>query len=233
MSEQQRARQLYFSCPGDEKMNSSSMKRVYNRIPKTTAAAIVAPLLILVFAIYSFAPPNSSSPTNPSKNLPNVSIKNFGQMDEHFYRGAQPKDDEYKELADLGVKTVIDLRDDPMPYAKSAAEAVKLAYFNIPMSDKDYPKNEDVEAFLKMANEEGNWPFYVHCAGGRHRTGLMGAMYRFNHDGWDYVKAYEEMKNYDFYTRWGHGAIKKYVQDYWQRFQAKKTQTRSAADKQG
>jgi hypothetical protein len=28
-----------------------------------------------------------------------MTIKNFGQMDDHFYRGAQPKDDGYKELA--------------------------------------------------------------------------------------------------------------------------------------
>jgi hypothetical protein len=29
------------------------------------------------------------------------------------------------------------------------------------------------------------------------------------------------MKNYDFYARFGHGALKKYVEDYWQRFQTK------------
>ena len=214
-------------------MRRSSVKRVYDRIPKIKVAAVGAPLLILVFAIYSFAPSGSSSPTNPSKSFSNVSIQNFGQMDDHFYRGAQPKNNDYKVLADLGVKTVIDLRDDPMPFAKSAAEAAHLAYFNIPMSDKDYPKNEDVDAFLKITGEEGNWPFYVHCAGGRHRTGLMGAMYRFNHDGWDYARAYEEMKNYDFYTRWGHGAIKKYVEDYWQRFKTKKTQPSTANNKPG
>ena len=204
-------------------MNRLSVKRVYHRIPKIKVAAVGAPLLILLYAVYSFAPPSSSSPTNPSKSFASVTIKNFGQMDDHFYRGAQPKDSEYKELADLGIKAIIDLRDDPMPYAKTSAEAVKLAYFNIPMSDKDYPKDADVDAFLKLSNKEGIWPFYVHCAGGRHRTGLIGAMYRFNHDGWDYTRAYEEMKNYDFYTRWGHEAIKKYVQDYWQRAQAKKT----------
>jgi hypothetical protein len=33
-----------------------------------------------------------------------MTIKNFGQMDDHVYRGAQPKDDGYKELADLGVR---------------------------------------------------------------------------------------------------------------------------------
>jgi len=207
------------------------MKKIYEKIPKFKVAIVAAPLLILALVIYSFAPFTSSAPTNPSKTFPNMTIKNFGQMDDHFYRGAQPKDDEYKELAALGVKAVIDLRDDPMPYAKSAAEAVKMRYVSIPMSDKDYPKDADIEAFLKTANDEGNWPFYVHCAGGRHRTGLMGAMYRFNHDGWDYNKAYEEMKNYDFYTRWGHGAIKTYVEDYWKRFQAKAVSPTSAARK--
>jgi len=206
-------------------MNRSSLKGMYDR--RLKIAAIAAPLVILAFVIYSFAPSNAltnvSSPTRPSKSFANVKIKNFGQMDDHFYRGAQPKDDEYQELADLGVKAIIDLRDDPMPYASKAAEATKMRYYNIPMSDKDYPKNEPIEQFLNLAKEEDNWPFYVHCAGGRHRTGLMGAIYRFNHDGWDYKRAYEEMQNYDFYTRWGHGEIKKYVEDYAKQFQAKNT----------
>lgn len=210
-------------------MYRASLKRVSDGIPKLKTAAIAAPFLMLAYAIYTFAPSNSSVTTNPSKNFANVTIKNFGQMDDHFYRGAQPKDDEYKELAALGVKVIIDLRDDPMPFAKSATEAVKMRYFSIPMSDKDYPKNETIDEFLKITKEEGNWPFYVHCAGGRHRTGLMGAIYRFNHDGWDYNKAYQEMKNYDFYTRFGHGEIKKYVEDYWQNFQTKSTTTQSSA----
>lgn len=213
-------------------MDTPWMKNVH-RSPRFKIAIVAAPLLVLALAIYSFAPFTSTSPTGPSKKFAAMTIKNFGQMDDHFFRGAQPKDDEYKELADLGVKAVIDLRDDPMPYAKAAAEAVHMRYVSIPMSDKDYPKDVDVDAFLKTANDEGNWPFYVHCAGGRHRTGLMGAMYRFNHDGWNYDKAYEEMKNYDFYTRWGHGAIKKYVQDYWQRFQAKAASMAPAPGKAG
>lgn len=204
-------------------MDRSSLKRISDAIPKLKTAAIAAPLLVLATAIYTVAPPNSKVATSPTKSFAAVTIKNFGQMDDHFYRGAQPKDDEYKELAALGVKVIIDLRDDPMPFAKVASEAAKMRYFNIPMSDKDYPKNETIDEFLKISKEDSNWPFYVHCAGGRHRTGLMGAMYRFNHDGWDYDKAYQEMKNYDFYTRWGHGDIKKYVEDYWQSFKAKNT----------
>ena len=200
---------------------SPSLKRLYDRIPKLKVAAVGAPLLILVFAIRSFAPNNSSTPTSPSKSFANVTIKNFGQMDTHFYRGAQPREEEYGELAELGVKTIIDLRDDPLPYASKAAEKAHMHYFNIPMSDKDYPKVESIDAFFNLIKQEANWPFYVHCAGGRHRTGVMGAMYRFNHDEWNYDNAYEEMKNYDFYTRFGHGALKKYVEDYWQQLQTK------------
>jgi protein tyrosine/serine phosphatase len=179
---------------------------------------IAAPVFLMASAIYTLTATTSSVATSPSKAFADVTIKNFGQMDEHFYRGAQPSDSEYKELAALGVKVVIDLRDDPMPYAKTSAEAAKMRYVNIPMSDKDYPTNEPIDEFLNISKDENNWPFYVHCAGGRHRTGLMGAVYRFNHDGWDYDKVYKEMKNYDFYTRWGHGEIKKFVENYWRDF---------------
>jgi hypothetical protein len=81
--------------------------------------------------MYTIAPNNSSTPTSPSKTFASVTIKNFGQMDNHFYRGAQPKEEEYKELAKLGVKSIIDLRDNPLPYADKAAEAAKMR-FNIP-----------------------------------------------------------------------------------------------------
>jgi protein tyrosine/serine phosphatase len=197
-------------------MYSSSPKRTSNAMPYFTVGGAAAPVLILAFAICSLG--QAKSPVSiPMKNSAGVTIKNFGQMNAHFYRGAQPKNSEYKELAELGVKSIIDLRDDPMPFAKSAAEAAQIRYFNIPMSDSHYPKQEAIDEFLKITSDTTNWPFYVHCEGGRHRTGLMGAVYRFNQDGWDYQKAYQEMKKYDYYSRWGHSEIKKYVKQYWQR----------------
>ena len=136
-------------------------------------------------------------------------------MDEHFYRGAQPDRDDYTPMAALGIKTVIDLRDDPTDYEKSSAEAAGMKYVNIPMSDKRKPSNDQIEAFLVIAKDETNMPVYVHCVGGRHRTGLIGAIYCFNRYGWDFTQAYKEMKNYDYYSRWGHSAIKDYVQEYY------------------
>ena len=170
--------------------------------------------LILATSITVFSQDNKTT-------IANVKIKNFGQMDDRFYRGGQPKEDEYKELAALGIGTVIDLRDDPTSYEKQSVEAAGMKYVNIPMSDKQYPETAKIEQFLKLVDDPATGKFYVHCAGGRHRTGVMGAVYRFNHYNWNYDQVYAEMKKFDFYTRFGHGDLKKFVQDYAVSFQSK------------
>jgi protein tyrosine/serine phosphatase len=155
--------------------------------------------------------------------FPNIKIKNFGQMDARFFRGAQPKAEDFKDLAALGIKTVIDLRDDPMDYEKSSVESLGMKYVNIAVEDKHAPQEAQIAEFLKLANDPATGKFYVHCAGGRHRTGIMGAVYRFNFYGWNYDQVYAEMKQYDFYTSWGHGDQLKYVQSYWQGIQSGQT----------
>jgi protein tyrosine/serine phosphatase len=157
-----------------------------------------------------------------------IKIKNFGQMDDRFYRGAQPKEKDYASLAALGIRTVVDLRDDATSYERAAVEAAGMRYVNIPMDDKSYPKDEQIQAFLKLIDDPGTGKFFVHCAGGRHRTGVMGAVYRFNHDHWNFDQAYAEMKKYDFYTTWGHGPLKKYVEDYWTQLQSPRPETTTA-----
>jgi protein tyrosine/serine phosphatase len=182
--------------------------------------AVLALITILSFAA-------SSSAQNPSSTseTQTVKIKNFGQMDERFYRGAQPKEKDYRALAQLGIRTIIDLRDDPEEYAKATAESVGLTYINIPMIAKKYPTPEATEMFLKTVNDPATGKFFVHCAGGRHRTGAMGAVYRFQFYNWDFEQVYREMKQYDFYTSWGHGAFKDFVKDYAQKQQPKSAES--------
>ena len=172
--------------------------------------------LLVLFALISFISLSSTALAQETQknHATAVTIKNFGQMDDRFFRGAQPKENEYRELAALGIKTIIDLRDDAKGYGKEAVESLGMRYVNIPMSDKDYPPAEKIAEFLKLVDDPSTGKFYVHCAGGRHRTGVMGAVYRFNHYGWDFEQVYAEMKKYDFYTRWGHGEMKKFVKDY-------------------
>lgn len=163
-----------------------------------------------------------------SQNNPTIHIKNFGQMDERFYRGGQPKVDDYKELAALGIKTVIDLQAEPKPYERAAVEALGMKYVNIPMIEKKYPTEEATKMFLKVANDPDTGKFYLHCAGGRHRTGAMGAVYRYQFYDWNFDQVYAEMKKFDFYTRWGHGSFKDFVKEYYEKIQIAKTAPSSA-----
>ena len=174
--------------------------------------------LVFVFALsgLSFAKDKESS-------FPNIKIKNFGQMDERFYRGARPKDEDYKALAAIGINTVIDLTDNSMEYEKPAVEAAGMRYVNIPMVDKGYPRMDQVNEFLKLVDDSSTGKFFVHCAGGRHRTGVVGAVYRFNHNRWNLDQVMAEMTKYDFNSGFGHGKQKDFVKDYWQQFQAQQT----------
>ncbi len=190
---------------------------------KNNLRAFVASLVFVL----SFAVVSGFAQTSPSA-IGNVKIRNFGQMDDHFYRGAQPEKDDYQSLRDLGVKTVIDLQEKPTKYEKASVEALGMTYINIPMDDTEYPKPEAVEMFLKIINDPGTGAAYVHCKGGKHRTGAMGAVYRMNKYGWDYDKAYQEMLNYDFYTKWGRQVIKDFVVDYAGKMKTAKAQPASA-----
>ena len=173
--------------------------------------------LVLVFAVSAI----SFGKGKDSSKFPNVKIKNFGQMDERFFRGARPGDEDYAALAALGITTIIDLTDNSKEYEQPAVERAGLRYVNIPMVDKRYPSIDQVNEFLKVVNEPGTGKFYVHCAGGRHRTGVVGAVYRFNNDGWNLQQALKEMEDFDFNSGFGHGKQKDFVIDYFKQFQAK------------
>jgi protein tyrosine/serine phosphatase len=182
---------------------------------RNTPAKFAAVLgIVLAAAAISFGKRHS----DPA--FSNIKIKNFGKMDDRFYRGAQPAEEDYKDLKALGVMTVIDLQDNPTSYERHDVETLGMRYINIPMSDSSYPKEEQIAAFLKLVNDPSTGTFFAHCAGGRHRTGVVGAVYRFTVNHWNYDQAYAEMKDYDFYTRFGHGDLKTYVEDYAKRMQA-------------
>jgi hypothetical protein len=95
-----------------------------------------------------------------------------------------------------------------------------MRYVHIPMVAKKYPTDVAVETFMKTVEDPTTGKFYVHCAGGRHRTGVLGAVYRFTKYNWNYDQVYSEMKKFDFYSSWGHGDFKEFVKDYWAKMQA-------------
>jgi protein tyrosine/serine phosphatase len=155
--------------------------------------------------------------TSPSKtfNGQKTGISNFGQMDERFFRGERPSKKDLVVLKSIGIDTIIDLTDNT-PGEQAMVEAAGMRYVNIPVKDRKIPTDAAIAKFLEVLKDPATGKFYLHCAGGRHRTGDMGAVYR-SQEGWTYEKAMQEMENYDFYTSNGHQAQKDFVIEYFKK----------------
>jgi tyrosine-protein phosphatase SIW14 len=189
-------------------------RRLFRQLIQSTA------VIFLVCSVISPGIARTGKKKEGARGGASISIDNYGQVNDHIYRGSQPKDEEYQELAAVGVRTILDLREDAKSNSRADAERAGLQYFNLPLGDKEYPQADAAQRFLQIVNDQTNWPVYVHCAGGRHRTGSMIAVYRMSVDHWTLNQAYEEMKKFDFYTGGGHGCYKEYVNDYYRDLQA-------------
>lgn len=148
----------------------------------------------------------------PSAAAATVRIDNFGRVNDHYYRGAQPQGSDYADLAAMGVRTVIDLQTvGEDPGEARAVEAAGMRSIRIPMTQHVPPTPEQTAYFLSIVNDPALQPVYVHCRGGRHRTGVMTAVYRMQQDGWTPAQAFQEMKQYRFGLDILHREFKSFV----------------------
>jgi len=143
-----------------------------------------------------------------------IHIGNFGKVNDTYYRGAQPKGSGYSELAALGVKTVIDLQADGPSNEAGAVKAAGMNFYRIGMTTSKAPTDAQIAQFFEIVSNPANQPVFVHCAGGRHRTGTMTALYRMTYDGWTSQQAYNEMKQYRFEGWPDHPVLRNYVYNY-------------------
>jgi len=151
----------------------------------------------------------------PAAELPE--IKNMHAVNDHIYRGAQPTGEGFKALAKMGIKTVIDLRDKPAQAdeEKRLVESLGMKYISVPMNMHS-PTGDQIAKVLGVLNSNGSGPVFVHCLGGKDRTGVAIACYRIAHDGWDNQKALAEARVH------GLGAFDVGLRHYVQRFHPSK-----------
>ncbi|HYM23421.1 MAG TPA: dual specificity protein phosphatase family protein [Vicinamibacterales bacterium] len=171
---------------------------------RTSAAAILLGLTL--------AMPAAGHAATADAALANIRIDNFGRVDDHYYRGGQPEGRDYADLKALGVKTVIDLTDDDTdPREAGIVRGLGMRFVAIPMSTHETPSPEKVAKFLAVVDDPASQPVYVHCVGGRHRTGVMTAAYRMTTDSWTADRAFSEMKQYKFGADFLHSEFKDFV----------------------
>ena len=170
---------------------------------------------VLLIALTVAAPFPMQAAGASTASVSSIRIQNFGQVSPTYFRGAQPQGSDYADLAALGVKTVIDLTDgDGQATEKASVERAGMTYVRIPMSTHESVSNAKIAEFLALVDNAANQPVYVHCVGGRHRTGVMTAIYRMTNNGWTADKAFAEMKQYKFGADFLHPEFKQAVYSY-------------------
>jgi tyrosine-protein phosphatase SIW14 len=172
--------------------------------------------LALTPAVSAYAGTDSSEKRSAAADsaISNIKIENFGRVSSTFFRGSQPMGRDYADLAALGIKVIIDLQsDDAESNEAELAKAAGLEYYNIKMNTHTAPTADQLATFFKLVTDPTK-PVYLHCRGGRHRTGVMTAAYRMSFEGWTPAQAFAEMKKYNFGADFLHPEFKKYVMAY-------------------
>jgi protein tyrosine/serine phosphatase len=145
-----------------------------------------------------------------------IKIDNFGRISDSFYRGAQPKGQDYSDLASLGIKTIVNLTSDDVDVnEKAMVEKAGMKYIQIPMTTHEPPTPAKISQFLGIVKNSESTPIYLHCVGGKHRTGVMTALYRMTDEGWTADQAFKEMKQYKFGADFLHKEFKNFVYTYY------------------
>jgi len=186
----------------------------FNRVLSSVHGAVLVALLSLTIPVAAQA--NGEKLSN---------IKNFGRVNETYYRGAQPEGRDYADLATMGVKTVINLTSgDAQANEQSMVESAGMKYHQIPMTTHEPPTTAKLAEFMKIVNDPASQPVYVHCVAGKHRTGVMTAVYRMTH-GWTADQAFKEMKQYKFGADFLHSEFKRFVYNYYKQLDSIRTAT--------
>jgi len=180
--------------------------------------AIVAAVVIMLAASASLAQDSRYS-----------ELPNFSKVNERLYRGGQPRLGGIKKLAEIGVKTIINLRgtDETTRAEEAEAKAAGLVYFNIPMPGLSRPTHEQISRVMEIVGNQESGPVFIHCKRGSDRTGTVVAIYRILRDGWTADKALVEAKR--FGLSWMEFGMKDYVLDYYRDWNTNKPNSLEAS----
>lgn len=173
------------------------------------------PSFIVLAASLNFNPfqqPSSPSPGPtsmsaapkiiPSEKLSLPGLPNSGKVTENLFRGAQPRENGYPQLKNLGINIVLDFHNTgpEMEREKQTVESLGMRYVSMPASVISGPTDQQIAQFLRIVLANPNDKIFVHCNLGSDRTGVAIATFRITQQKWSVDDAYNEMHQFHFHT---------------------------------
>jgi protein tyrosine phosphatase (PTP) superfamily phosphohydrolase (DUF442 family) len=115
-----------------------------------------------------------------SSAAPAPSVDGVGKLryiDEHVWRSAAPTAEGYRNLAAMGVTTVVDLRaESDLESHEVLFDEIGVQLVRLPTRDGQVPAGSTIAEFLEVVRDSRG-TVLVHCGAGVGRTGVMVAAY--------------------------------------------------------
>jgi len=107
-------------------------------------------------------------------------VSNVSTFDNRVYFAGQPGEDAFKQFAEFGVKTVVNLRNDREPAGpgfdeKTVVEKIGMTYIHAPM-DSEIPDASTPQEIVRALDSAGDAPVLLHCSDSN-RAGTIWSHY--------------------------------------------------------
>lgn len=159
-------------------------------------------ILILSFLFMCFISINSHH-ANACGNIDSIKIdgvkttyKIQGKHGE-MYSASQPNQSSFKEIKDLKVKTVLNLRSpEEIDFnEKKIVEDQGMKYINLPVSSAQLDDKKLHKKFSKILSKSKNYPLFIHCSSAN-RVATMLAIHHILDHGESYESAVHRAENF-------------------------------------
>ena len=160
--------------------------------PMLRKVLAVAAVTVLPAKYTRSSPPETGAepPENAVRcELPGV--QNLFRVNETLYRSGQPTPQGFTNLWNLGVRTILNMREYHKDTRKVRHTELKLLQYPIAAGEVE---EKDVEACLRMILDAPK-PVLVHCWHGSDRTGIIVAAWRILFENWSVEEAEAEFRD--------------------------------------
>jgi protein tyrosine phosphatase (PTP) superfamily phosphohydrolase (DUF442 family) len=174
----------------------------------STRRFVIFTLLILSAALAA----TEARPAEWAQAVLAPGLPNLHRVSGELYRGAQPEKRGYAELRQLGIRTVVNLRQGE-DWERAEVEGAGMRYVSLP-TNTFFPRKKRFRAFLALFDDPNNLPVFVHCRHGADRTGAAVALYRALRQDWTVWNALREMTRGGFGFHAIHFRLKGFVRSF-------------------